>query len=229
MDLLVLVSRDDDPVMKSSMKGYSSVSTAPRGQTPTEARLGRTTSSQSTGPGTLTHTNTNSSIVTNTVLDGPKDDKILYPFRVKHLGQDVYTLYAPSANNRDEWCDKILEAKTKHAASLFKQGAEPFRLKVQADTAFAFYDASIAGPKSTIIKGTPLERAVREVEKTYEHAGPRPNPVARAYVNCATSFQQPYGKAMIAIGTSDGVFISDLDNPRGWRRVRIVQAHQQRV
>ncbi|KAI9676053.1 MAG: hypothetical protein M1817_000796 [Caeruleum heppii] len=223
MDLLVLVSSNDDPVVKSSVKGIAAVSTGARTQTPVEARLGRTTSAQSTGPGTLTHSSTNSSMVTNTVLDGPKDEKVMYPFRVKHLGQDVYTLYAPSAANRQDWCDKILEAKTKHAASLFAQNAEPFRLRVQADSAFQ-YDASVGSPRNAIIKGTPLERAVREVESTLQSDGARPNPVARAYVNCATSFIQPYGQPMVAVGTSDGVFITETQNPRGWRRA-ITIAH----
>ena len=238
MDLLVLESTNDDPVVKSSVKGIGAVTTVTtRAQTPAEARLGRTTSAQnSIGPGNLTQTNSSSSVstvsssssgktmVASTVLEGPpRDEKIMYPFRVKHLGQDVYTLYAPSAQNRQDWCDKILEAKTKHAASLFAQNAEPFRLRIVADTAFA-YDSLSAGPRSIIIKGTPLDRALREVERTFETAGPRPGPVCRAAVNCATAFNQPYGKTLVAIGTDYGVYISDMQNPRGWSRVSMFNA-----
>lgn len=157
-------------------------------------------------------------MVPTTVLEGPRDEKLLYPFRVKHLGQDFYTLYATSASNRQDWCDKILEAKTKHAMSLFAQNAEPFRLRVVADTAFAT-DPLTAGLKSTTIKSTPLDRAIREVEKTFEKAGPRPGPVCRAVVNCATAFIPLYGKPMVAIGTDYGVYLSDAQNPRGWTRV----------
>ncbi|KAK3044256.1 hypothetical protein LTS18_001774, partial [Coniosporium uncinatum] len=167
MDLLILESRDDDPVIKSSMKGLASVSVVNQRSGITESRL-RSSSNQSPLPGQLTHTNTNSSLasintnnsakttVTTTVLDNSKDDRIMYPFRIKHLGKEIYTLYAPSASNRDDWCDKILEAKTRHAAALFKQNAEPFRLRVMADAAFG-NEMNSAGSRSYIIRGTPLD------------------------------------------------------------------------
>lgn len=231
MDLLVLESCNDDPVVKSSMKGIGAVTTVTtKAPTSSDPRHNRAISNQGPGPGTLSQTNTNSSIAsvattasgksiaTTTALEAPRDEKTMYPFRIKHLGRDVYTLYAPSAQNRQDWCDKILEAKTKHAASLFTQNAEPFRLRVMADTAFA-YDALAGGPRGAIIRGTPLDRAIREVEATFENAGTRPGPICRAAVNCATAFIQPYGKQMVAIGTDYGVYISEAENPRGWTRV----------
>ena len=230
MDLLVLESTNDDPVVKNKAIGtVSTVST--KSQTAQNPQSGRTISSQTAaaGPG-LTHVNTSSSVasvgttssnktlVATTVID--QDERIMYPFRIKHLGKtEVYTLYAPSSQNRQDWCDKILEAKTRHAASLFAQNAEPFRLRVMADTAFA-YDAMSGSPQSIVIRGTPLDRAIRDVEHTFEGAGTRPGPVCRAAVNCATSFNQPYpGKQMVAVGTDFGVFISEYNNPRGWTRV----------
>ena len=228
----MLESSNDDPIIKGTVKGISSVSTVGRSQTPQDLKFARTISNQSStsGPGTLVHTNTNSSTISNgttginraiiptTVLDSPSpNEKVLYPFRVKHLGKtDLYVLYASTAQNRQDWCDKIIEAKTRHAASLFAQNAEPFRLRVMADTAFA-YDGLSGSPKSTVIRGTPLDRAIRKVESQFD--GPRPSPVCRAQVNCATAFNQPYGKQMIAVGTDFGVYISDYNNPRGWTRV----------
>lgn len=46
----------------------------------------------------------------------PSDDAdamLMYPFRFKHLEKipDVYTLYAPSVENWQDWCDKILEGR----------------------------------------------------------------------------------------------------------------------
>ncbi|MCJ1474008.1 hypothetical protein MMC13_002664 [Lambiella insularis] len=226
MDLLVLESTNDEPVVKSSVKGITSVSTVTsRVQTPQEARLGRTTSNQTTGsgPGTLLHTNTNNSTISNgpaqtvTILD-TQNENIIYPFKVKHLGKtDIYVLFAPTASNRQEWCEKIVEAKTRHAASLFAQNAEPFRLRVMADTAFA-YDSMALAPKSVVISGTPLDRAIGEVETAFEGTGQRPPPACRAQVNCATAFNQPFGKHMVAIGTDYGVFVSEYGNPRGWTR-----------
>ena len=233
MDLLVLESTNDDPVIRSTVRGVTAIPNGPsKTQLPQEARFGRTISNQSTGtgPGALTHTNTSSSVNSNgtgssnravastTILD-PSNEKILYPFRVKHLGKsDQYTLYAPTAQSRVDWCEKITDAKTRHAASLFAQNAEPFKLRVMADTAF-HYDAISGGPRSTVIRGTPLDRAIRAVED--EHGGTRLNPVCRAQVNCATAFNHPYGKKMVAVGTDYGVYLSEYDNPRGWTKVSV--------
>ena len=235
MDLLVLESLNDDPVVKSTMKGLGSVTTVTtRAGVPLESRTSRQSMSNgSGGPGTLNHTDTASSsasiktaasgktMVPSTTLDSPKDEKIMYPFRIKHLGRpEVYTLYAPTKQNRMEWCTKILEAKTRHAASLYSQNAEPFRLRVVADTAFA-YDAMTGSSKGIVIRGTPLDRAIREVEKSFEGTGTRPSPVCRAAVNCATTFTQADGTAMDAIGTDYGVYISEHSNPRGWTRASL--------
>lgn len=235
MDLLILESRDDNPVVKSKT-GIASVTTVvPTGGNEAGNRLTRIASTQpSPGPGQLQHTNTSTSIqssgsmppsmqrtVTTTILEpagGSKEDKTMFPFRIKHLGKEVYTLYAPSAQNREDWCDKILEAKTRHAASLFQQNAEPFKLRVMADCAFGYESNSQSAGKSIVIHGTPLDRAVREVEERYKDAG-RPPVMCRARVNCATSFTQSDGKEMCAIGTDFGVYIATLNDPRGWNRV----------
>ncbi|CRG87166.1 Rho1 guanine nucleotide exchange factor 3 [Talaromyces islandicus] len=218
MDLLVLESMNDDPVVKSSVKGISTV--APPAAAAAAAR--------GPGAGALTHTSSanstastgaasTKSFVATTVLESSKDDKILYPFKVKHLGKTgTYTLFAPSAQNRQDWCEKIIEAKTKHAASLFAQNAEPFRLRVLADAAFSYSEAP--GAKTVMINGTPLDRAIQDVEGKFANIGIRPNPVCRAAVNCATVFQQQSGQLMCAIGTDAGVFISRYDDPRGWTR-----------
>lgn len=233
MDLLVLESTNDDPVKSGKIIGGITTITQ-KAALPQDGRSIRTSISNSngtSGPGTLAHSNTTSStasgnsglsgktLVPSTVLDNSKEERVMFPFRIRHLGKaDVYTLYAPSAQNRQDWCDKIIEAKTRHAASLFQQNAEPFRLRVIADTAFG-YDAMSGGSKSIVIKGTPLDRAVREVADAFEHTGPRPVPVCRASVNCAVAFNQPYGNPMLAVGTDYGVFVSEYSNARGWRRV----------
>lgn len=226
MDLLVLESEDDDAVVRSTVKGLTTVAASGK-ISANDSRLGRV-ATNSPGPGTLQHTSTSNSLssnntgssgktlTANTNIDASKDEKIMYPFRIKHLGKETYTLFAPSAQNRAEWCDKLIIAKTKHAAALFAQNAEPFRLRVMADAAFA-YETAMPTQKSITIKGTPLDRSIDEVEKLFANAG-RPVPICRAKVNCATAFHQPYGKAMVAVGTDIGVYISDYDNPRGWTK-----------
>ncbi|KIX09954.1 uncharacterized protein Z518_01035 [Rhinocladiella mackenziei CBS 650.93] len=234
MDLLVLESSNEPAVVKSSVKGIGAVTTTvvPRGQTTPDSRIARAQSSASGGAaGPLSHTSTNLSIgsgntsqsmVPITTLDSgsSKEEKIMYPFRVKHLGKtETYTLYAPSAQNRQDWCEAIIQAKTRHAEALFSQNAEPFKLRVLADTAFGYEGISYPA-KRILIRGTPLDRAIQEAEKKFEGQG-RPAPVCRAPVNCATVFNQPYGRLMCAVGTDYGVFISEYQNSRGW--VRAIQ------
>jgi hypothetical protein len=227
MELLVLESTNDDVVVKSSVKGLATVSTITKTTTTTstDPRLNRTSTNGERPTTSLEHTATNSSlatmnsatkVVTSTNLED--NAKSMFPFRIKHLGRsEVYTLYAPTAQNRQDWCDKIIEAKERHARSLFAQNAEPFRLKVMADTAFAYDTVSAVGKGSgTTVRGTPLDRAIRDMEK--EYGGARQSPVCRAAVNCATTFTC-YGKSMIAIGTDYGVYTAEASNPRGWTRV----------
>jgi hypothetical protein len=234
MQLLVLESTNDDPVQKSSVKGIGAVTTVTKSSSSTalDPRTSRTATNGLERSNTLEHTNSNNSVATVSsvtrlapVATNEAGDKAMYPFRVKHLGKtEVYTLYCPSAQSRQDWCDKILEAKTRHAASLFEQNAEPFRLRVMADTAF-FYDVASAISQRNVVsvKGTPLDRSIREMEKSYG-AGPRPGPVCRAQVNCATAFNC-YGKSMVAIGTDYGVYTAEADNARGWTRVSTARTY----
>lgn len=230
MDLLVLESADDEPVVKSSVKGIATVSAMPpRSSNPLSTVR---TNSTSAVPGTLMHTNTSTSLatvdsissaktmVTATNLDRDnRDERILYPFRIKHLGRETYTLYASKAEDRRKWCDSIIQAKTKHASSLYRQGAEPFRLRVVADSAFS-HETSSGSQKSVLIRGTPLSRAIDEIERTYKSVA-KPSPICRARVNCATTFVQPQGKKMMAVGTEYGVYVAEVGDARGWMRVSI--------
>jgi len=230
MDLLILESANEPAVQKSSyVKGITSVTTVSnRTATPSDSsNLGRTLSAQSTGPA-LQHVNTGGStatLQTVTNLGEAKDsDKIMFPFKIKHLGRDTYTLFAPNEHARKEWCVKIIEAKTRHANALHAQHAEPFRLRVMADSAFVFDAFTSGGGRGIVIKGTPVDRAIKEVEQKFKDTG-RPGPICRARVNCATSFTTPYpGKHMVAVGTDFGVYVSEVDNPRGWTKVRGTRA-----
>jgi hypothetical protein len=225
MELLVLESTSGDPVMKSGKLGTVTTGATKPLPSDSETRLNRPGTNGERPTSSLEHSNTGSSIstintATKTVTTTNLEDnaKAMYPFRIKHLGKsETYTLYAPTYQNRLDWCRKIVEAKERHARSLFAQNAEPFRLRVMADTAFSYDAMSAASRGSGIpIRGTPLDRAIREMEK--EYGGARQAPVCRATVNCATTFSC-YGKAMVAIGTDYGVYTAEASNPRGWTRV----------
>ena len=226
MQLLVLESTDDDPEKKSGLKGVGAVTTTVAKSAPQAAdpRLSRTATNGFERLSTLEPVHSNSSLNSmNTsvrVSQSANDDgKAMYPFRIKHLGaNEVYTLYAKSPEVRKEWCDKILEAKTRYAASLYEQNAEPFRLKVMADAAFySEYNQSVSNKLVVPVRGTPLDRSIREMERR-TGSGKRPVPICRAQVNCATAFTS-YGRHMVAIGTDYGVYTAEASDPRGWSRV----------
>ncbi|KAI7296892.1 hypothetical protein KC315_g18649 [Hortaea werneckii] len=89
-----------------------------------------------------------------------------------------------------------------------------------ADSAFVYDAFGLGGAsRSVTIKGTPVDRALNEVEQRFKDTG-RPGPICRARVNCATSFTTAYPaqRRMVAVGTDFGVYISEQDNPRGWSR-----------
>ncbi|KAH6855056.1 CNH domain-containing protein [Chaetomium sp. MPI-CAGE-AT-0009] len=220
MPLLFLESLNDDPVAKQ--KSLTAPLTRTTAATGSGTQLNKVASNGSERPG-LEHTATGSSMASlNTRLTsaGADDGKIIYPFRIKHLGHEIYTLYASSAQERATWCQAIIEAKTRHARALHAQNAEPFRLRVISDCAFAYDSASLLGRQPSVsIRGTPLDRAIREMEQVHG-PGRGPPPVSRATVNCACAFTS-FGKSLIAIGTDYGVYISEVSNARGW--VRSVQ------
>ncbi|KAL0937380.1 rho guanyl nucleotide exchange factor [Colletotrichum truncatum] len=220
MPLLFLDTMNDDPISKQ--KGITAPLTRTTGTGGSDPRLNKISSNGTERPG-LEHVATSSSIGSTStarltpVMSTDPEGKILYPFKIKHLGHETYTLYATSAQARAEWVEKIIEGKTRHAKALFSQNAEPFRLRVLADSAFVYDAASAVGRQPGVpIRGTPLDRAVREIEEVYG-PGRGPAPVCRAQVNCACGFNA-FGKSIIAIGTDYGVYISDATNPRGWMR-----------
>ena len=220
MDLLILESTNEPPVQKSNyVKGITSVTTVAPGRPGADS-----------GMLELQHVNTGAS--TNTLQtvtslgEGKDSDRIMHPFKIKHLGRETYTLFAPSESARREWCTKIIEAKTKHAAALYAQNAEPFRLRVMADSAFSLDAYSGSGKGSQqVIKGTPVDRAIKEVEMRF-HATGRPGPICRARVNCATGFwvlgTDGVRREMVAVGTDFGVYVCEGGNPRGWVKVSAV-------
>ena len=217
MRLLELDSVDDDPVTKSSVRGVSS--TAP--SRPTGTSASNRSMSMANGS-TLTPTTTNlidTTLARTNTSTSPVDvsDKTLYPFRVKHLGHETYTLYATRVEDRRLWCENIMEAKTKHAAALFRQNAEPFTLRVIADAAFA-NDSWTGHQKSVLIKGTSLSRAIDEVDRRFAHMA-KPVPICRAKVNCATTFSQADGRMKTLVGTDYGVYLCDSGGVRDWIRV----------
>lgn len=215
MPLLFLESTNDEPIQRQ--KGITTTLARTTTASASNTQLSKVATGGSGKP-SLDHVSTSSSLNTLTPSGSNDDSRILYPFRVKHLGHEVYILYATSSRDRFEWCNRIIDAKTNHAKALHQQNAEPFRLRVLADAAFHYDGSSIYARTSSVpVEGTPLDRAIKDIESVLGSAQGIA-PVCRAQVNCATGFSA-FGKSIIAIGTDYGVFISDPSNPRGWTRV----------
>ncbi|KAI0162012.1 Rho1 guanine nucleotide exchange factor 3 [Xylariaceae sp. FL1272] len=209
MPLLFLESSQDDPISKT--KGIAAPLARAAG--PSETKLNKVATNNGDRPG-LEHVPTSSSIGSG--MNKLDDGKILYPFRVKHLGHEVYTLFASSAQSRQDWCDRIIEAKTRHAKALHAQNAEPFKLRVMADSAFAYDSVSAIGKYvgGVHIRNTPLDRAIRDLEAVFG-PGRGPPAISRAAVHCATGFTA-FGKNMVAVGTDVGVCVTEASDQRGW-------------
>ena len=157
---------------------------------------------------------------------------LLWPFHLRHLGrmQISHTLGTLTHQRRQEWCFKVIEAKQRHAISLQKLNAEPFRLEVLSGTGFvinavpeaAHTNSSMFGDnKIANIQDTPLHRALLDLEEQDKNTGPEAlKPVCRAAVNCATTFVDPYGgDSIVVVGTDYGVYISKYEISRVWTRV----------
>ena len=147
----------------------------------------------------------------------------IWPFRITHLGVGTtYILGVETRDHRRKWTEKIIEAKSRHAASLYERKAEPFCIEVLAEKAFA-YDPSYSVPSvndhSRLIQGTPLHRAFLELEHEYEKGAKPQPPVCRVIVNCATTLGN--GSSAILVGTNDGVYISDTSPAGNWDKVRL--------
>ncbi|KAI1195884.1 CNH domain-containing protein [Nemania serpens] len=219
MPLLFLESSQDDPISKQ--KGLATPLTRST-NAGSDTKLNKVVSNGAERPG-LEHIPTSSSVGSAMNRLAPmnsaeNEGKTLYPFRIKHLGHEVYTLFASSAQSRQDWCDRIIEAKTRHAKALYAQNAEPFKLRVMADSAFAYDSISGVGKYASgvHIRGTPLDRAIRELEKTFG-PGRGPPAISRAAVYCATGFSA-FGKNMVAVGTDVGVCVAEASDQRGWSK-----------
>ncbi|KAL6721812.1 Rho guanine nucleotide exchange factor [Lecanora helva] len=155
----------------------------------------------------------------------PERQETLWPFKIKHLGRNrVYTLASSTLEACEDWCSKIVEIQTWHAGSLKEQKAEPFMLQVIADADFGTDLMRPSGLSeihgSSLIKSTPLYCAMQNVEDGYRQGVSRNTPVCRAAPNCAATFIMPNRDApWILIGTFYGIYVSQNDEKRIWRRV----------
>lgn len=196
-------------------------------------------------PKSATMPNLNAVVSTSPGEDTKKggENKLIYPFRVRHLGRDgvSYTMLAKTSTIRENWCSSIMLAKNQHALSLVSLRCEPFALDVVADMAFAYDSEPSELP--VMSAGTNVERALRAAESDAGiPARSTAEPMIKSRVNCAVAFfieelgayaqamsNNPSKKPFVLVGCEYGVYISD-GSPRFWAPVlALPKVRQMRV
>lgn len=131
-----------------------------------------------------------------------------FPFRVKHLGRpEVYTLCAMSQGDREQWCNRIMDAKMTHMVSVRNAGNENFSLRI-VDAEALDLTQPPQRTRSWCLPGSPLARALEAT-----HPGNVRSAANTQTVKCATIFYLE-GVKMVAEGTDDGLTIFEAGRPR---------------
>jgi len=136
---------------------------------------------------------------------------------------EKYVLYAPTAQNRRDWCDKIREAQEKYASALASQNANPFRLKVLSKNLLAQREVMTGKQTSGRIRGTPLDRALEEaapLELIGRDFGTK--------MLCADTYARN-GSQILVIGTDKGIQTlgEEGNGLRRWNPVRCIDQELQ--
>jgi len=215
LDLLVLESVDDDPVIKSSSSKFGVGTFTSHVPNPPESRrLSRQLLQSPISPIKSNEGLQNPGTASVTLIGGDADKEIMYPFRITHLGQAgaSYTLYTSSSIDRDKWKDAIISAKREHSSAMYALNAEPFRMKVVADYAFG-YDSSYSPKLPVFTAASAVDRALRETGNQ-----DKPRPLVKSYINCGVSFVFADGNEYCMLGLDYGVYIHDGKPDSIWRR-----------
>lgn len=189
LDLLVIESASDDPITGFTLFGAG----------PDEIEE----ISDSSGEDDVTTKVRKGSTASQGSHEG-KD--LLYPIRITHLGRegDHYTFYAKSKEERDEWVDAIIKAKTAFSAANFARNSEPFRLKLLS-AHFGYPD----GEAPTLLveaNSTALTRCLGD-SKT-------PNLITKVRIRETEMFGRDY----YFISTGHGIFFCSDVSKQHWRQ-----------
>ncbi|KAA1475511.1 Dbl-like domain-containing protein [Dentipellis sp. KUC8613] len=128
--------------------------------------------------------------------DTPSDARVVYPCTLHHNGRlgGLYTVYAESAQARSEWKDKLEEA-----IGLRKVVQESNKVfEVETLSADTFLMPSLAAPTNTSWNS----------ENSFT-----------GKVTCSVPFTTNDGRALVAVGCAEGVWIGFRHDSRSMRRV----------
>lgn len=146
--------------------------------------------------------------------DDGGDDGILYPFRIKRLGEATngsssVVLYAKTPQVRQDWSIKISYCKQMHAELLYERREEPFRLEVLHNQ--FLYDTYRPGATCYYTPGSALCRALPDSERYAEEKDEvPPNSLYSGRINCSAV---DHDRGLEAFGTDHGMHIYLPPNP----------------
>lgn len=141
-----------------------------------------------------------------------------YPFKVRYTGQNVsYTFYAETLNERDSWFHSINHVQSKKVKnSVF----EPFKISILSDQ-FAYEEGDQPQKLPLLSAGSNIDTALKSFENETLPQDSKPlisRPLMFSEVLCGTTFQFQ-DRFFHALGLSYGLFITEAEDPRGWKRV----------
>ncbi|KAK9457948.1 CNH domain-containing protein [Dipodascopsis uninucleata] len=232
MDFLQLESRDHESMSQTSAFGISSVLHH------NNSDISSSTGDDRGAPRSIATTRPSAEQLQTQAVAvtraSEEDDRIVYPFTVKHLGRngEVFTFYTSTRRNRDHFCDMIVLAKNHYLSSRYTLRSEPFSLDVLSDMAFA-YESGKAPDLPVPSSGSVLEHAIRAAQSS---VGGGKNdvvqPLVSTKVNCAASFypeqlgfHAPLNRSYVVsrrphilVGCDYGVYLCD-GGVRRWQPV----------
>lgn len=154
---------------------------------------------------------------------------LIYPFSMTHLSTSgaTYTLYTESASSRQDWIERIMEAKVARAHEMSK--LEPFQIQIIAESAFGVQSMRNQAKKGSppLVKYSTMSRALVALRTKSDQSQPLAV-VTDARVTCAKSFIAPENvdnphQRWVAVGTDDGVYIGNSPVRDGhytvWKKV----------
>jgi hypothetical protein len=231
VDLLVLEGVTGDAVSKPSVGKLVGTMTTTV-SAPTAAPLQRIKSTK-----TLSKVNSGASgsaspdMTLVTSLTAPQSDKaLIYPFSITHLSSsgDTYTMFAESAGARQQWVDRIMEAKNERAATT--STTEPFQANIVAESVFAnpmTYEQLQVKPPALVEYST-MHRALTALRAEPFGARTLGRAITLSRINCAKLFIAPDNtdyaqQRLVAVGTDDGVYVGHTPEQSGlctqWTKV----------
>jgi hypothetical protein len=229
VDLLVLEGVTGDAVSKPSVgKLVGTMTTTVSAPTPLH-RIKSTKTISKVNSGASGNASPDMTLVTS--LTAPQSDKaLIYPFSVTHLSSsgDTYTLYAESSTARQQWVDRIMEAKNERAATT--STTEPFQVNIVAESVFgnpmSFEQLQVIPP--TLVDFSTMNRALTALRAEPFGSRTLGRAITLSRINCAKLFIAPENtdyahQRLVAVGTDDGVYIGHTPEQSGlctqWTKV----------